>query len=163
MSAIQAIQNKIADWDYAHQLCNTWKQSGETIVFTNVRFDILHYGHFHYLAEASDLGDRLIIGLNSADSIKRLKGKNRPIHDEKSRQFLLAALEFIDLVVVFEEDTPLNLIRNLKPDLLVKGGDYDVEAIVGYDDMISWGGLVQTLPFVDGYSTTKIEEQIRSW
>ena len=80
-----------------------------------------------------------------------------------SRQFLLAALEFIDLVVVFEEDTPLNLIRNLKPDLLVKGGDYDVEAIVGYDDMISWGGLVQTLPFVDGYSTTKIEEQIRSW
>ncbi|NJN34471.1 MAG: D-glycero-beta-D-manno-heptose 1-phosphate adenylyltransferase [Saprospiraceae bacterium] len=139
-----------------------WRKNSETIVFTNGCFDILHYGHFHYLADARDLGDRLIVGLNSAASVKRLKGNHRPINDELTRQFLLAGLDVIDAVIVFEEDTPLNLIRKVMPDVLVKGGDWKPEQIVGSDIVLKNGGIVRSLPFITGYSTTNIEAKIKA-
>ena len=130
-------------------------------VFTNGCFDLLHYGHVDYLARARDLGDKLIVGLNSDESVRRLKGAHRPIQDEKSRQYLLASLFFVDLIVLFSEDTPYQLIEALQPKLLVKGGDYLPEQIVGADLVKKSGGKVIVLPFVEGYSTTKIEEKIR--
>ncbi len=139
-----------------------WRKKGDTIVFTNGCFDILHYGHFHYLADARDLGDRLIVGLNSATSVKRLKGNHRPINDELTRQFLLAGLDVIDAVIVFEEDTPFNLIEKIMPDVLVKGGDWQPEQIVGSDIVLKNGGIVKSLPFVTGYSTTNIEAKIKA-
>lgn len=159
---LASIQAKIQDWDTARQTIRQWKAAGQRIVFTNGCFDLLHYGHIYYLAQARELGDRLVVGLNSAASVSRLKGKNRPINDEQTRHFTLASLQFIDLVVSFEEDTPLKLITTLLPDILVKGGDYTIETIVGADVVIDNGGVVKTLPFVEGYSTTSIEEKIRN-
>lgn len=130
------------------------------IVFTNGCFDLLHYGHLHYLSAARELGDRLIVGLNSAASVSRLKGPHRPINDEATRQHLLAALEVVDAVVVFEEDTPLELIRNIMPDILVKGGDWKPEQIVGSQLVLEAGGQVRSLPYIEGYSTTAIEAKI---
>ena len=121
----------------------------------------MHFGHIHYLAEASELGDRLVIGLNSEASVKRLKGEHRTINDEVTRQYLLAALEFVDGVVVFEEDTPLELIKTILPDVIVKGGDWKSEQIVGSDIVLANGGQVKSLVFKEGYSTTLIEEKIR--
>lgn len=155
------IQSKIQSWETIQSSVEEWKSAGEKIVFTNGCFDILHFGHIHYLAEASDLGDRLVIGLNSADSVKRLKGEHRPINDEATRQHLLAALEFVDAVVVFEEDTPLELIKIILPDVIVKGGDWKPEQIVGSDIVLANGGEVKSLAFKEGYSTTSIEEKIR--
>jgi D-glycero-beta-D-manno-heptose 1-phosphate adenylyltransferase len=129
-------------------------------VFTNGCFDLLHFGHLHYLAAARDLGERLVIGLNSAASVSRLKGKHRPINDELTRQHTLAALAFVDAVVVFEEDTPLNLIQIVQPDILVKGGDWSADQIVGAEVVLSKGGQVLSLPFIAGYSTTNIEQKI---
>lgn len=156
----QNIQSKIQDWPTIQQTVAVWKNKNEKIVFTNGCFDILHFGHIHYLAEARALGDRLVVGLNSADSVKRLKGSHRPINDELTRQHLLAALECIDAVVVFEEDTPLELIKIVMPDILVKGGDWKPEQIVGSDVVLANGGQVKSLGFVEGYSTTNIEEKI---
>lgn len=155
------IQSKIQSWETIQASASKWKSAGEKIVFTNGCFDILHFGHIHYLAEASDLGDRLVIGLNSAASVKRLKGEHRPINDEATRQHLLAALEFVDAVVIFEEDTPLELIRIILPDVIVKGGDWKPEQIVGSDIVLANGGEVKSLAFKEGYSTTSIEEKIR--
>ncbi|MFK7775997.1 MAG: D-glycero-beta-D-manno-heptose 1-phosphate adenylyltransferase [Saprospiraceae bacterium] len=155
------IQGKIQSWETIQSSVSQWKSAGEKIVFTNGCFDILHFGHIHYLAEASDLGDRLVIGLNSAASVKRLKGKHRPINDEATRQHLLAALEFVDVVVVFEEDTPFELIKIVLPDVIVKGGDWKPEQIVGSDIVLKNGGEVKSLAFKEGYSTTSIEEKIR--
>lgn len=157
------IQSKIQSWETIQSSVLQWKSTGEKIVFTNGCFDILHFGHIHYLAEASDLGDRLVIGLNSAASVKRLKGKHRPINDEATRQHLLAALEFVDAVVVFEEDTPLELIKVILPDVIVKGGDWKPEQIVGSDIVLKNGGEVKSLTFKEGYSTTSIEEKIRNY
>ncbi len=157
------IQAKIQSWETIQESVSKWKSAGEKIVFTNGCFDILHFGHIHYLAEASDLGDRLVIGLNSAASVKRLKGKHRPINDEATRQHLLAALEFVDAVVVFEEDTPLELIKIVLPDVIVKGGDWKPEQIVGSDIVLANGGEVKSLAFKEGYSTTSIEEKIRNY
>jgi rfaE bifunctional protein nucleotidyltransferase chain/domain len=145
------IQAKIQSWEAIQSTISQWKSAGEKIVFTNGCFDILHFGHIHYLAEASDLGDRLVIGLNSAASVKRLKGEHRPINDEATRQHLLAALEFVDAVVVFEEDTPLELIKIILPDVIVKGGDWKPEQIVGSDIVLSNGGEVKSLAFKEGY------------
>lgn len=156
------IASKIQDWKTAQQTARNWKKTDEIVVFTNGCFDILHYGHLHYLAAAADLGNRLIIGLNSEDSVKRLKGTHRPINDNLTREFTLASLEFVDLVVIFEEDTPLELIKTLIPNILVKGGDYKVDQIVGADIVIENGGKVARLPFVKGYSTTNIEEKIKN-
>jgi len=156
----QKIQSKIQDWTSIQQTVSEWKKAHQKIVFTNGCFDILHFGHIHYLAEARALGDRLIVGLNSAASVKRLKGAHRPINDEPTRLHLLAALECIDAVVVFEEDTPLELIKIVIPDILVKGGDWKPEQIVGSDAVLANGGEVKSLAFVKGYSTTSIEEKI---
>lgn len=130
------------------------------VVFTNGCFDILHRGHVHYLAEARALGDCLIVGLNSDASVKRLKGETRPVNAEKDRAFLLAALSVVDYVVLFEEDTPLELIRQVVPDVLVKGGDYAINDIVGADVVMRNGGEVKVLQFVDGYSSTKVIDKM---
>lgn len=163
MNSIEKIASKIQDWKQIQKTVESWKATGQKVVFTNGCFDILHYGHIHYLAQAKDLGDRLIIGLNSADSVRRLKGPNRPINDETTRQHLLAALEFVDAVVVFEQDTPLELIRIALPDVLVKGGDWQAKDIVGSNVVLANGGEVRSLPYIEGYSTTAIEQKIRSW
>ena len=156
------IQDKIKTFDEINQTVNDWKSKHYHIVFTNGCFDLLHYGHIHYLAAARDLGDKLIVGLNSAASVRRLKGINRPINDELTRQHLLAAFAFVDAVVVFEEDTPYNLIKIIQPDILVKGGDWQPAQIVGSDIVLDKGGEVRSLSFVEGYSTTNIEQKIKN-
>ncbi len=138
-----------------------WKAKGEKIVFTNGCFDLMHLGHVDYLEKARFLGDRLVVGLNTDDSVSRFKGPSRPIQDQHSRARVLAALQFIDLVVFFNEDTPLNLISTLLPDVLVKGSDYLAENIVGADVVKKNGGVVKTIDFVPGYSTTRIIEKIK--
>lgn len=158
----QKIQSKIQSWEQIAETVAAWKAAGERIVFTNGCFDLLHYGHLHYLAEASDLGDHLIIGLNSAASVSRLKGSHRPINDELTRQHQMAALAFVDAVVVFEQDTPFDLIQLVVPDVLVKGGDWKPDQIVGSDVVLAAGGTVRSLPFIDGYSTTNIEQKIKN-
>jgi D-glycero-beta-D-manno-heptose 1-phosphate adenylyltransferase len=155
------IEDKIKDINEIYTSVKGWKSKGYKIVFTNGCFDLLHYGHIHYLAEARDLGDKLVIGLNSAASVRRLKGINRPINDELTRQHLLAALAFVDAVVVFEEDTPYDLIKIIEPDILVKGGDWQPSQIVGSDIVLANGGEVKSLPFIEGYSTTNIEKKIK--
>jgi D-glycero-beta-D-manno-heptose 1-phosphate adenylyltransferase len=154
------IQNKILSLKQAENRVKQWQSKDYVVVFTNGCFDILHFGHIHYLAQARDLGHKLVVGLNSAASVKRLKGARRPINDEATRQALLASLSMIDAVVVFEEDTPYNLIKTLMPNILVKGGDWLPEQIVGSDVVLANGGMVRSLPFIDGYSTTNIEAKI---
>ncbi len=139
-----------------------WKAQGRKIVFTNGCFDLLHLGHVDYLEKARSLGDKLVLGLNSDNSVSRFKGPNRPIQDQNSRARVLAALQFVDLVVFFNEDTPLNLITALQPDILVKGSDYLAENIVGADVVKSGGGVVKTIEFVPGYSTSRIVEKIKN-
>ena len=136
------------------------RQKGKTIVFTNGCFDLLHVGHVKYLQAARQLGDLLVLGLNSDTSIQRLKGPNRPLIGEEERAHILAALDCIDYVVVFDEDTPLELITALRPDILVKGGDYTPEGVVGKELVESYGGRVELINFVDGKSTTGIVEKI---
>lgn len=160
MKHFQRIQDKITDRDTLARRVRTWQQSGLEVVFTNGCFDVLHYGHLHYLAAAADLGDKLIVGLNSADSVRRLKGPTRPINDEPTRQTTLAALAYVDAVCVFAEDTPLELLQIIQPDYLVKGGDYQAEKVVGYQQILDAGGEVIILPFVEGYSTTNLEQTI---
>ena len=158
----EKIREKINTFDSIEALAKEWQNDDLTIVFTNGCFDILHYGHLHYLAAARDLGDRLVVGLNSAASVSRLKGAHRPLNDELTRQFTLASLSFIDAIVVFEEDTPIELIKHVKPNILVKGGDYTLDQIVGADLVLENGGQVKSLPFVDGYSTTNLEQKIKT-
>lgn len=139
-----------------------WRLKSQKIVFTNGCFDILHQGHIDYLSKAADLGDKLIIGLNTDSSIKmQQKGPERPIQDENSRAILLAALGFTDAIVFFSEETPLSLIKLIKPDVLVKGSDYTVENIVGSDMVLKNGGEVKTIDFLKGFSTSKIVEKIK--
>lgn len=137
-----------------------WKSQDLKVVLTNGCFDLLHIGHLSYLLEAASFGDKLIIGLNSDNSVKRLKGESRPINNEDSRAFMLAALFFVDAVVVFEEDTPLNIINMIMPDVLVKGGDYKIENIVGAKEVIEHSGQVNVVDFVNGYSTTALIQKI---
>jgi D-glycero-beta-D-manno-heptose 1-phosphate adenylyltransferase len=136
---------------------------GRSIVFTNGVFDILHPGHIFSLSQAATEADFLIVGLNSDESVKRLKGQRRPINHQDSRALLLASLLMVDVVVIFEEDTPLQLINTIRPDVLVKGGDYSVEQIVGAKEVIEKGGRVVINPLVDGYSTTTIIETLRTF
>lgn len=131
------------------------------IVFTNGCFDILHSGHVSYLNEAKQQGDILVVGLNSDKSVKRLKGESRPVNSERDRKYLLENLKCVDLVIIFEEDTPYDLISTLKPKVLVKGGDWAVEQIVGHDVVLANGGVVKSLSFKDGYSTTNILAQVQ--
>ena len=143
------------------KFCDILHQAGRKIVFTNGCFDILHAGHVQYLAKASGLGSRLILGLNTDLSVKRLKGDNRPVLDENARLMLLASLFFVDAVCLFDEQTPLELIKSIIPDVLVKGKDYAVEDVVGYDVVVSHGGKVETIDLVPGYSTSSIIEKIK--
>ena len=138
-----------------------WQKLGKKVVFTNGCFDILHVGHVTYLEEAKNEGDKLIVAINSDDSVRKLKGPGRPIHDEKSRLIVLAALQSVDAVILFGEDTPHELINTLRPDILVKGGDYPVESIVGYSLVTGYGGQVKTLSLVQGYSTTLAEQKLK--
>jgi len=156
------IEDKAKTWEAAAKSVISWQQQVQKVVFTNGCFDILHYGHIHYLAAARNLGDKLVVGLNSEASVKRLKGEHRPINDQLTRTYLLASLQCVDAVVIFEQDTPLQLIQLLTPDILVKGGDWKVEDIVGSDWVLEHGGTVQSLPYIKGYSTTNIEEKIRN-
>ena len=135
------------------------QQQNKKVVFTNGCFDLLHVGHVRYLAEAKKLGDFLIVGINSDDSVKRLKGPTRPIQNQSDRAEILKALEAVDETVIFTEDTPENLIKNVRPDILVKGGDWKVDQIVGGPFVQSYGGQVCSLTFIDGKSTTKIIEK----
>ena len=138
-----------------------FRKNSKKIVFTNGCFDIIHSGHIQYLTEAKALGDILIIGLNSDCSIKKLKGPDLPIIDENNRALVLSALEIVDFVVIFDEETPYNLIKKIKPDILVKGGDWKISEIVGSDVVLNNGGEVRSLNFREGISTTRIIEKIR--
>ena len=162
MSYLNTIQRKIFSLDELKTQVDSWKKSGEKIVFTNGCFDIVHRGHIEVLARTADFGDKLIIGLNSDSSIKKLKGENRPIVNEKSRAILLASLAFVDAVVLFSEETPINLISTLLPNILAKGGDYDISTIVGHEVVQNNGGEVILIPFVDGFSSTDIIDRIKN-
>ena len=161
MSHLNKLNTKIYSLEELGNKVAAWKQAGEEVVFTNGCFDIIHRGHIEVLAQTADLGDRLIIGLNSDSSIEKLKGKNRPIIDEQSRAILLASFSFVDAVILFSEDTPINLIRTLKPDVLAKGGDYEISTIVGHKVVQENGGEVILVPFVDGFSSTTIIDKIK--
>ena len=161
MSHLNKINSKIFSLDDLKNQVNAWKQAGEEVVFTNGCFDIIHRGHIEVLAQTADLGDRLIIGLNSNSSIQKLKGEDRPIMTENSRAILLAALSFVDAVILFPEDTPINLISTLLPEILAKGGDYEIETIVGHEIVQNNGGQVILVPFVEGFSSTTIIDKIK--
>lgn len=165
MSRLTFLQNKIIELDDAKRMLAMWRMKGDKIVFTNGCFDILHKGHVTYLAQAAQEGTRLVIGLNTDASVREQgKGEDRPINDQDARALVIAALGFVDLVLFFEEQTPINLIKELLPDVLVKGADYDPNEtdpsskkyIVGSDLIKSNGGKVIAIPLVDGYSTTSI-------
>jgi len=143
------------------EIINRIKAERKKIVFTNGCFDLLHVGHVRYLAQAKKLGDFLIIGLNSDSSVKELKGEDRPINSFEDRATLLSAIESVDSVIMFEEQTPENLIKDIVPDILVKGGDYNIEDIVGYQTVMQNGGQVKTISFYDGYSSTNYINKIK--
>ena len=157
----QTLLNKISELSSLKTRVSEWQNEGKKVVFTNGVFDLLHIGHITYLSKAAELGDKLIIGLNSDSSVKRIKGDDRPVNDQNSRAALLAALFFVDAVVLFDEDTPRNLITTLLPDILVKGADYEIENIVGAKEVLANGGEVKTITFVEGYSSTSIIQKIR--
>jgi D-glycero-beta-D-manno-heptose 1-phosphate adenylyltransferase len=161
MRFVEGIEKKILSIDAAKALISSWKVTGKTVAFTNGCFDILHPGHLFSIAQAAKEADYLILGLNADASIKRLKGPDRPINYTESRALVMANLVLVDVVVVFEEDTPYELITNLMPDVLVKGGDYTIDTIVGAKEVIANGGKVIINPIVEGFSTTNIIEKIK--
>ncbi|MCX8054747.1 MAG: D-glycero-beta-D-manno-heptose 1-phosphate adenylyltransferase [Ignavibacteria bacterium] len=144
------------------ELCEQLRNEGKKLVFTNGCFDIIHAGHVYYLTEAKKLGDVLIVGLNTDDSVRRLKGHSRPINGEQDRAVVLNALKPVDYVVLFDEDTPIELIKQVRPDFLVKGADYERKNIVGADFVESYGGRVATIEFVEGKSTTNIINKMKT-
>jgi rfaE bifunctional protein nucleotidyltransferase chain/domain len=163
MDYFALLQSKIV-YDY-QELTNDiayWKFKDRKVVFTNGCFDILHRGHVEYLAKAASLADIMVVGLNTDSSVTRLKGSKRPVQDETSRALILASLSFVSKVVLFDEDTPYELIKFVQPDVLVKGSDYKAEDIVGYDIVTAKGGEVVTIDIVDGYSTTAIVRKLIS-
>ena len=160
MNKLEQIKSKIKKPSEAIEIIDQWKKEKQKIVFSNGCFDILHKGHIEYLAKASDLGNRLILGLNTDYSVKKIKKEGRPVQDESSRSLILASLMFIDIIVLFDEETPYELIKIIQPDILVKGKDYAAESIVGYDIVKSSGGEIITIDLVEGYSTTSIIKKI---
>jgi rfaE bifunctional protein nucleotidyltransferase chain/domain len=155
----------------SHKICTlaeaitkraVWKQENQQVVFTNGCFDILHLGHVDYLEKARQTGTKMIVGVNADSSVRQLKGPTRPVNNEYARARILAALGFVDMVIVFEEETPLNLINELLPDVLVKGDDYSIETIVGAKEVIANGGKVTTIPLVPSYSTTNIIQKLKN-
>ncbi len=161
MKQADAIQKKILALPALLSQVRGWRVTSKTIAFTNGCFDILHEGHIYSLSQAAKEADFLIVGVNSDASTKKLKGEGRPVNNEHSRALLLASLAIVDAVVIFEEDTPLELINAIQPDVLVKGGDYTIEQIVGAKETIARGGKVAINPIVEGFSSTGILEKIR--
>lgn len=160
---LEILKSKIIEPQDLDRLLNLWRFKRHDLVFTNGCFDILHRGHIEYLANAADLGNKLIIGLNTDDSVRRQgKGENRPLQDQESRALVLAALHFVDLIILFDEDTPIDLIQKVQPDILVKGADYKIEEIVGHEIVLAKGGKVETISFIEGYSTSAIVEKAKS-
>ena len=157
-----SIQNKILTLPELQHKIAQWRVLGKTVAFTNGCFDILHDGHIASLFEASKQCDYLVVGLNADSSVRGLKGENRPVNDEQSRALILASLAMVDAVAVFSEPTPLELIKAIKPDALVKGGDYKVEDIAGAKEVIGWGGKVIINPIVKGFSTTSIITKLQN-
>jgi len=161
MSFHNQLKEKLVSQDQALKELKAWREKNKKIVFTNGCFDIIHPGHINYLSQARDLGDILVLGLNTDQSVRRLnKGSNRPINDERTRAYVLAGLASVDLIVFFDEETPYNLIKLLQPNVLVKGKDYEVEKIIGYDILKENGGEVITIPFLEGYSTSSLIKKI---
>jgi len=159
----QILLNKILSRHEIEQRANIWRMFNQRIIFTNGCFDILHQGHIEYLSKAKDFGNKLIIGLNTDASVKRQnKSPERPINNEQSRAFILASLGIVDAVVLFDEDTPYDLIKAVQPDVLVKGADYKAEEIVGYDILKARGGEVATIELTPGFSTTALINKITS-
>jgi rfaE bifunctional protein nucleotidyltransferase chain/domain len=161
MNHIESIHSKIHTWETLKTQVATWQEQGKKIVFSNGCFDLVHKGHIDYLNRAADLGDILVMGLNTDASVSNLKGPHRPIQDEQSRLLIMAALQCVSAVVLFNEETPYDLIKLVQPDVLVKGSDYQPENIVGYDIVTSKGGTVKTIDFLPGYSTSAIEKRIK--
>ena len=161
MNYFEKICNKILDKEGLEKWLEDCRKNGKKIVFSNGCFDILHRGHVEYLSKAAAFGDVMVIGLNTDASVRRLKGPSRPVNDEKARAFVLAGLECVTAVVLFDEDTPYNLIKTVQPDVLVKGSDYKPEDIVGYDVVTAKGGKVVTVDLVEGFSTTGIINKIK--
>lgn len=160
MGYLDYVNDKIHTFDSFPHIRHVWHFLGEKVVFTNGCFDLLHRGHLTYLAKARDLGSHLVIGLNSDMSVKRLKGEDRPVQGLEDRALALASLTFVDAVIPFEEDTPSKLIEMVRPDVLVKGGDYSIEQIVGHEFVQSYGGEVTTIDLVPGKSTTSLIERM---
>ena len=156
MLTYEQIIQKTITLEEAGRLLTPRFRKNKRMVFTNGCFDLLHRGHIYYLSRARELGDMLVVGLNSDASVTLLKGSGRPVNMVEARAEVLGALAFVDYIIVFEEETPLNLITRLEPDILVKGGDYKVEDIVGFRELSSWGGRVQTIPLLEGYSSSSI-------
>ena len=161
MHKLQWIQHKIFKRIDLVRESNVWRATGKKLVFTNGCFDILHHGHLDLLARAADLGNILILGLNTDASVQRIKGIDRPVTNEQDRAFQAASLLCVDAVCLFDEDTPEELIKLLRPDVLVKGGDYTLDSIVGADFVQSYGGRVEVIPFVEGYSTSSLIDRIK--
>jgi rfaE bifunctional protein nucleotidyltransferase chain/domain len=162
MNNIELVRAKIFDRKKLENQLAVWRFKDKKIVFTNGCFDLLHLGHIDYLSKAKDQGDVLIVGVNTDSSVQRLKGKNRPVTDEISRSMIMASLQFVSAVVLFDEDTPYDLIQQVQPDVLVKGSDYTPEDIVGYDVVKAKGGEIVTIDFLKGYATTGIIEKIKA-
>jgi D-beta-D-heptose 7-phosphate kinase/D-beta-D-heptose 1-phosphate adenosyltransferase len=162
MKSISGIPNKIYTLSELNHQLNRWRLLNKKIVFTNGVFDILHEGHIASLGEAALYAHVLIVGINSDASVKRLKGESRPVYNEGSRTLLMASLVMVDAVILFEEDTPLNLIKAIMPDVLVKGGDYTIDGIVGAKEVLANGGEVKTVPILEGFSTTGIIEKMKA-
>lgn len=161
MKAIHSIPTKIYSTEEIQKRVAQWRLKGKTIAFTNGCFDILHAGHIASLSEAARVADILIVGLNADSSVMGLKGPGRPINDEQSRALLLASLSLVDAVVLFEDPTPLELIKLVMPDFLVKGGDYKIEEIAGAREVLAAGGKVLINPIVEGFSTTSLIEKLK--
>ena len=162
MTNLQRLNSKIVDRKLLTEIVERIKSCDKKIVFTNGCFDILHAGHVRYLKAARQMGNILVVAVNSDDSIKRLKGHTRPIQTLADRLEVLAGLACVDFVISFHEDTPINLIRQVKPDFLVKGSDYAPEKIVGYEELMSWGGKVAVIPLYEGRSTSRIVSQVKA-
>ena len=161
MSNLERINGKIYLLEDLKIQLKNWRANGDVIVFTNGCFDILHQGHIEVLAKTADLGNRLIIGLNSDSSVKLLKGESRPINNQKARALLLAAIDFVDAVVVFSQQTPKQLIAEIHPNILAKGGDYSISDIAGHDIVQKDGGKVITIPLTEGFSSTNIIDKLQ--
>lgn len=162
MNFTEIIQTKIfLNAEIFSPVLDAWRKAGDRVVFTNGCFDLVHRGHIDSLAKAAEFGDRLIVGLNSDISVKLLKGKNRPLIDQQSRAVLLASLLMVDAVVLFDEETPYELIRCIVPDVLVKGNDYRIEEIAGFDVVLNSGGRVERIELTEGFSTTDLIQKIK--